>query len=419
MRVLFALILAVVVVNSASVWAQDRGALNVYIDADFSTNWESAQSIEQGLRAAFQTMGGQAAGYQLNIVPLDHRTNARRSINNLRQFDADPDGIAVVGGMHSPVYINHLDEILDREVPLLLAWSAAGVLTRQRMGGENWIFRLSVDDFQVGPFLAREMSLHRCQRIGLVVLDNAWGRGNLASVSANLRDLSLPHVYETTIATEIGPARAGHVAAELSTLNVDCLGLVGNSHNSAALMMAVDELGLDLEIFSHWGLLSGGFAELVPHEVRTRLGLRIVQTCGLNDGRHDAATLRQALSSAAQLGWSYESLSDVPAPAGFVHGFDLGLILMAALDQATQTVDWSEDPDLRRYLLREALEALDQPIRGILRHYHRPFGEVSDATLFNHEALSGEDLCFAQLDERGRLVDLAAFSPLNEAALGR
>lgn len=419
MRPLAAIILCLWSLCVGAAKAQDAQTLNIYIDADFTINWQSAQSIEHGLNAALSSHDYEAAGYRLQIIPMDHRTNARRSIENIRGFDSDESGIAVIGGVHSPVYIRHLEEILDLEVPLLLSWSASAILTRHRMGPENWVFRLSVDDRQVSPFLAREIINSGCQNVGMAVLDNGWGHGNLASITSALQDLSTPLAYETTLATEIGSARGRQIAAELSTAGIDCLGLVGNFSNSAGLMLAIEELGIDVQIFSHWGILAGGFQDLVPHEVRTRLGLRVVQSCGLTPGQHDAEQLRFALDQAGQLGWDYAELSDVPAPAGFVHAFDLGLLFVAAMEQAAAAEGWTDDIQTQRQMFRDALESLQQPVRGILRTYETPFSMVSEENSHGHEALSGDDLCLAQFDERGRLRSLHSPAPLEEASLDR
>ena len=397
----------------------DTTDLNVYIDADFSVTWQTAQSIEHGISAALATRDFEVAGYGLQIVTVDHRGNARRSIENLRRFDADEAGIAVIGGMHSPPYIRHLDEIADRQIPLLLAWSAAGILTRHSMGPENSVFRLSVDDTTVGAFLAQEMIADGCRNTGIVVIDNGWGHGNLRSLAAGLVDRGQPHRYEATMATEIGSARARHIVAEMSAAELDCMGMVSITGNGVPLMTALHEADLDIRVYSHWGILGGGFVDAVSHEVRDAARLTVVQSCGLNPERRNASQLDSALAEAQAMGWNYGELSDISAPAGFVHGFDLGLILLTALEQAAASPDWDGDIRNRRALLRDALEDLDEPVSGILRTYQTPFSEVSADNMQGHEALSGADLCLAQFDPDGRLVARDTVAPLEEASLDR
>ena len=394
----------------------DTTDFNVYIDADFSVTWQTAQSIEHGISAALATRDFEVAGHGLQIVALDHRGNARRSIENLRRFDEDAAGIAVIGGMHSPPYIRHLDEIHDRQIPLLLAWSAAGILTRHRMGPENSVFRLSVDDTTVGSFLAQEMIADGCRNTGIVVIDNGWGQGNLRALAAGLADHGQPHSYEARMAAEIGSARARHIVAEISAAELDCIGLVSITGNGVPFMTALHEADLDLMVFSHWGILAGGFVDAVPHEAREAARLTVVQSCGLDPARRNESQLQTALAAAQTMGWNYDELSDVSAPAGFVHGFDLGLILLAALEQAAESPDWNAGIRTRRALLRDALEDLNTPVSGILQVYETPFSEVSAENMQGHEALSGADLCLAQFDVDGRLVARDAMAR-EEAAL--
>jgi len=397
--------------------AQASQTLNVYIDADFSITWQVARSIEAGLSAAFAAHDHEAAGFSLNIVSLDHRANARRSIENMRRFASDPAGIAVIGGMHSPPYIRHAPEINSSQIPLLLAWSANGALTRRAMGEENWIFRLSVDDDEVGPFLAREMLQSDCTRVGLVVLDNAWGQFNRDTITAALADVSQTPVYSDVIATDIGTIRARHIAAELSVAGVDCLGLVGNGGNSAALLLAVHESGQEMRVFSHWGLIAGGFVDAVPHHVREALQIAVVQSCGLDPLRRDDAVLSAALAETAAFGEHYTELSALPAPTAFVHAHDLGAVLVAAIEQAAASPEWQAAPEMRRALLRAALEHLETPVPGILRTYSRPFSEVTEGDLNGHEALSGDDLCLAQFNADNRLSAWRHGSASQEAAV--
>lgn len=390
-------------------WAEDDpmpGALRIYIDADYTIARQTALSIEHGLASAFAMRGFSVAGEGLEIVPLDHRANQRRSIMNIRQFHADEQGLVVIGGLHSPPYMRHLSEINESGVPMLLAWSASGTLTRYSDGPLNWVFRVSVDDRMAGPFIADQMIRQGCQTIGLAVIDNGWGHGNSASITAALAEHGLEVATVATLSTEIGPATANEIAVQLAAVDVECLGLVGNDQNSALLLNAIHGAGLDLQVFSHWGFFGGDFEELTTHDVREWVSLRVLQSCGLDRGRRNDHMINLALGSARDLGYPYQVLSDAPAPAGFVHGFDIGLILMAAIEQAQSDPAWDGPAVERRLALRNALEALETPVQGILKNYDRPFAPNTPDAPNGHEALSHADLCLAAMDENGRMVPI-------------
>lgn len=379
-------------------------SLRIYIDADYSLAWQVAQSIEQGLMAALSTRAFAVGANSFEIVPLDHRANSRRSWANIERFIADEQGLVVVGGMHSPPYIRHLADINENGVPMLLAWSANGSLTRYSGGETNWIFRVSVDDSQAGPFIARQMVANDCERIGLVVLDNGWGQGNHQAMTTALQGHGITTVFDATMATEIGPARASQIATGLAENGATCLGIVGNDGTTAQVIEAIYAGDIDLQVFSHWGPLGGNFSQLTTHEMREAVDLQVIQTCGLEAGRRNDAMLETALEQARGLGQTYQELSDISAPAGFVHGFDLGLILMEAVAQAQTDDRWYIGAAPRRHALRDALEDLQTPVSGVLRHYAPPFSQVSEANPNGHEGLSGADLCMAAMDQTGRLI---------------
>ena len=72
--------------------------------------------------------------------------------------------------------------------------------------------------------------------------------------------------------------------------------------------------------------------------------------------------------------------------------------------------------EMRRHAIRDALEALETPVRGILLTYDRPFSPTSDANPNGHDALSGDHLCMAAMDENGRLVPAGAAADVIEEA---
>jgi branched-chain amino acid transport system substrate-binding protein len=94
-------------------------------------------------------------------------------------------------------------------------------------------------------------------------------------------------------------------------------------------------------------------------------------------------------------------LAGIRSPVAFAHAYDLGLLLSAAVAQASSDDRWTEGHTPRRAALRDALEALEAPVDGLLKTYSRPFTEFSDAKPDGHEALSQEDLCLVHVTRDG------------------
>lgn len=377
--------------------------LKVYIDADFSISVSVARAVELGLKTALAQGGNMLAGQPVTVVSLDHRGNPRRSQANIQRFQRDPNAIAVFGGMESPPYLTFGENINLAGIPLLLPWSAAAPITRKAQGDENFIFRLSVDDSKAGKFLVKSAASQGCTQIALMLIDTGWGRANDVTMSAALEAESMEAVIKINVPSDVGPLAAKNIARDLAASGADCAISVMTSDPSIKVFNAMYELSPDVRVFSHWGMISPAFPTSVPFAVRERLSFRLLQTCGLQVETRGSTILSGALETARTIGAEVQSLRDVGAPAGFVHAYDLGLILQAAAEQAASDAAWTSDTAARRRALRDAIEALETPVNGILAAYDPPFAAVTETDLGGHEALGGDRLCLAQYDDENRL----------------
>lgn len=378
--------------------------LELYIDADYSINDAAGLAIELGLRTALREEGLRLGGAPVEIVPMDHRGNVLRSRNTIDTYIASPTAIAIIGGLHSPPYLTYKNDINQNEVLTLLPWSAAGPITRAAEGDENWIFRLSVDDTQSGPFLVREaIQTGGCKSVALVLLDTGWGQANEVTLTAALRAAGYAPSIVAYFPSTVGKAVAGSLAESVIKSLADCAILLANSGNGAEMVNALADRNPDLRIFSHWGVTgSNTFVDRVSHNRREQMQIRVLQTCGLKREAEGSEVLRAAMEAGAP---EASSLTAIPAATGFVHGYDLGRILIMAARQASATPEWQGDITDRRRALKLALESLDTPVMGILKQYNPPFQRYSARTPDAHEALGLDDLCLAQFLEDGRLAD--------------
>ena len=125
MPVILSLICLLLPISLTAMSAADE-PWHVYIDADWSHSFNSSQAIEWGLKTALYRHDNIVAGRPVTIIRTDHRGNSRRSTKNLQDFLADPNGLAVFCGMHSPPVLANLNLIQQQGVLLLDPWAAAG-----------------------------------------------------------------------------------------------------------------------------------------------------------------------------------------------------------------------------------------------------------------------------------------------------
>ncbi|MEP4309735.1 MAG: hypothetical protein ABJ364_08310, partial [Lentilitoribacter sp.] len=196
-------------------------------------------------------------------------------------------------------------------------------------------------------------------------------------------------------------AAAGTLAEDIRSSGADCVILLANSSNGSVVVNALALNEPTLRVFSHWGIVGDAvFTDRVNHEVRKKTRLQVLQTCGLKREAKGSEQLNQALRTVGQ---GVNQLAQIPAHSGFVHGYDLIRVFIAATQQAAQTEDWDGDIVARRLAIKQALENLERPLNGILKTYVRPFSRYSPEDPDAHEALGIEDLCLAKFTAQGYL----------------
>lgn len=381
--------------------ATQAETFEIYIDADYTHAKGAAHAIEHGVRTALEEVDYRFGDHEIVITPIDHRANVKRAGKTYEKYTKNDRALAIIGGLHSPTYLTHQSYINNNNVLTLLPWSAAGPITRSKPGEENWIFRLSVDDSKSTSFFIKHMVDNAsCERIAFLLIDTGWGQANHLSLTAAFKERGISPVMVEFFPASIGAAGAGTFAARVAQSNADCAVFLANWDNGAIVINAMAKTDTNIKVFSHWGITSGNFHTEVTAQTRDSLDLKVLQTCGLKQEKNGNAVLQSILERKPGV----QSLSQLSPPTGFVHGYDLTRVLLSALKQAAQSETWGEDIKTDRAEVRRALENLNAPVDGILRHYERPFSSYSEDNKDAHEALRLEDLCLARFDEEGLLV---------------
>ncbi len=378
--------------------------VEIYIDAEYTISSDAAEAIELGIRTALSQQNNRLAGEAVTVIPIDHRGNVKRSRRTMDRYLASDRALVIFGGMHSPPYLANRSFVNENNILTLLPWAAAAPITRPAEDAQNWFFRLSVDDSQAGEFLVRHaVDGAGCNAVALLLLDSGWGRAGQVALTEALNRRGMHPTGVEFFASSVGAASARSLALDVGRIQVDCAILFASWNSGAKVVKALHAQRPGLRIFSHWGITGGEFAETVPHQMRTQMQLTVLQTCGLRREKDGSPGIAAALRAS---GAGVDSLPDLDAAAGFLHGYDLTLILLAAAQQAARTPGWQTGRiAARRIALHHALEALETPVDGLLGRYDPPFAPYSAEAPDAHEALGITDLCMARFDERGRLVD--------------
>lgn len=377
--------------------------LFLYIDADFTNASASSLSIEQGVLTALSEIDNSIDGYQISVKRKDHRGNTRRSLDNLHDYLEDDKALAVFGGLHSPPLLANREFINTKKILTLSPWAAAGPITRYP-SPENWIFRLSVDDTKAGNVMVD----YTIKKIGarhpaLLLEKTGWGVSNQKTMMRALTEhgLSPSGIYWFNWGLQDRGSRI--LLRTILESNADAILLVANTPEAKSICRALAELQTDtiLPVVSHWGLTGGDFPDVISAEQREKIHLSFLQTSFSFLSEKQDKFSQQVFKRAEELFPNeLKEVTDIKAPTGFIHGYDLTRVLIAAMKQASLTGVVTLD----RLHIRDELENIKTPIRGLIKTYIKPFQPFGSNAPDGHEALGIEDLVMARYNKNNHIV---------------
>lgn len=383
----YVLLLLAVLLSPAR--AADKPPVIIGLDAEFGhVSSTSAEAIRQGIRIAIGEInqaGGVLHGRPLQLEEKANSSLPARSANNLREFAAMPDLVAVFCGRFSPTVLEGLPLIHQLRLPLLDPWAAADGIVDNGYA-PNYVFRLSMKDSWAVNAMLKHLGQRKLKRVGLLALNTSWGRSTQKAI-------------ETYIGRNGGTALAGvqwinwddkedSMAAKyllLRAAGAQAILLVANAEEGAtfAKVLLKSPASERLPVVSHWGV-TGGKLPLLVGEDFYQLDFRVVQTYSFI-GQNSLQAVNVISTHNKMNGGG--SARAILSPVGVAHAYDLTHILAKAIDLAGST---------RREAVRDALERVPSHA-GLIRKYNPPF------TPKRHEALSESD------------VFLARYSPLDGA----
>ncbi len=379
---------------------------NIYIDSDRTGHIESARAIEQGVSVAFDEIGYQIGDYNFEIILLDHRGNSARSKYHMNIYAKDNDALAYIGGLHSPPLIKYREFINQAQILTLVPWAAGAPITRYP-DPENWVFRLSVDDRKAGERMS-DFAVHQlsCKKPALLLEETPWGKSNHLNVSKAMlnENISTPDVAWFNWGLNEAAARTR--VNSLLDKGADCIIMVSNAIEGAKLIAAVASAQeRKVPIISHWGITGGNLTAISETVSNENLELYFIQTCFSFLDDNPSALAARVYQQAKD---RYDDIDDNPAsieaPTGFIHGYDITKVFIAAIEQAVATKQSQEgNTDIDKNDVRLALENLVDPVEGLVKTYQQPFSTYSNDNQDAHEALGLDDLCMASLGKNGEI----------------
>jgi branched-chain amino acid transport system substrate-binding protein len=211
------------------------------------------------LRVAVETAlaeinaAGGVLGQQIRLVAYDDVGEPARAVDNARRIGERDNCVVMMGGFRTPNAIALREPLDEMGLPWVGVVSAGTQVVEHPNGRNQWMFRVSMKDRWVAPFLvtaARARS--RSGKIGLMYEGTGWGQGAVPDVTAAMRAVNMP-----IAATETFNIADTDMTAQLTRMRdagVDTVIFYGVDREAANIVRSMDRLGYKPQIISAWGI---------------------------------------------------------------------------------------------------------------------------------------------------------------------
>jgi branched-chain amino acid transport system substrate-binding protein len=368
--------------------ASGNNPVLIGLDGEFGlANSTSAQAIELGLRSAIAEInasGGVLNGRPLALVVKDNRSMPARGVQNIEEFAAMPDLVAVFGGRYSPVVIAALPTLEKTKTLFMAVWSSADPIVDNGMN-PNYVYRLSLRDSLAMPKMLATAKQRGFDKVGLLLINTAWGRSNHAAAEKHAASSTGPKIVHAAWYNWKDNSLVDQYQ-KLLNAGAQAIVLVANDAEAAVLVKEVAALPPTqrVPILSHWGVTGGHFVTVAGPALQ-KVDFSVIQTFSFFNA--DKKAVERFMKTAGTLS-GVRKIEDIDAPVGVAHAYDLMHILARAINLAANT---------DRAAVRNALEKLREH-RGLVKRYAPPF------TAERHEALGPDELFMARYRPDGVLV---------------
>jgi len=375
--------------NTAAL-AEETGPIFIGLDADMSSGAaEGGEAIRRGGDLAIRDINGKGGvlGRPLKMVVRDHRGNPARGKDNILEFAAIEQMVAVLGGIHTPVALHELKDIHDGKLIYLSPW-AAGTPIVDNGHSPNYVFRISVRDALAGGFMVDQAIKSGHKKLGLLFERTGWGRSNERAVKTALKKLGMEPV-----GLEWFNWGVVDVSAEVDRLiqrGADAVILVANPREGGIALKAMADRPKNkrIPIISHWGITGGNFFA-DNRDALANVNFSFLQTFSfLKPPFPDRA--KEFFAAYQRTFPETMRPENVLSPVGAAHAYDIIQILAKAVTMAGTT---------DRPKVRDALENI-KFYAGLMKDYAPPF------TPTRHDALDSGSFIMARYDANGAIRPL-------------
>jgi len=349
----------------------------------------SGKAIHRGMMLAVDEINrsGGLLGKKIRVVARNNSGLSARGLENLKEFAAMNNLLAVMCGIYSPIALASIDFIHQQKIIYLDPWAAATKIV-DNGHTPNYVFRVSVRDAEAGPFLVSK-ARNRYKNIALLLVNDGWGRGNEKGMLAALKQQGMAPTDVQWFSW--GQADMTEQLSAIETSGAEVILMVSPAAEGATIIKNMAARKKKLPIISHWGITGGMFWESVKNELKA-VDLSFLQTYSFFGEQTQTA---QNLMDEYFKMFQVQTPGDIFAPVGTAHAYDLVRLIAMAVEKA-RTTDRSS--------VRDAMENLGA-YPGVVKHYNPAF------TPEDHDALGPDSFLLCRYNATGHIIPILDINP--------
>jgi branched-chain amino acid transport system substrate-binding protein len=261
MRILLALLIAVLTVLPPATGAQQPAPIRIGFGSAMSGPAAiTGEGVRWGATLAVDEINakGGVMGHKLEAYFADNKATPGEAVSAVRKL-ADVDKVdVIIGQTHSGACLGAMPVVKEIGVPMVIeACSHPQIRALSGKGGNEWTYRVALDDEIMAYTFARYMARQGVKTSSILAMNNDFGRG-----AANAYDAAFKKSGIKLVSTEFfDPGQADYrpVLTRLKRANAETfLGIILAS-DGAPFMRQYRELGLTQKVYSRGSLASAEF----------------------------------------------------------------------------------------------------------------------------------------------------------------
>jgi branched-chain amino acid transport system substrate-binding protein len=212
-------------------------------------------AVRMGVETAVDEINeaGGVLGQKLRIIAYDDQGEPSRAVDNARRIGEKDNCIVMIGGFRTPNALAIRPVLTEIGLPWMGVISAGTRVIEWEQGKNEWMFRTSMKDRWVAPFLLEKaLERSKSKKVGLMFEATGWGQGAVPDIEAAGKAINVSLIGKETFNIKDQDLSAQLI--RLRDAGADTLIYWGVDPEAQAMLRSLDRIGWKPTIVSAWGI---------------------------------------------------------------------------------------------------------------------------------------------------------------------